>query len=771
MKVREFHALSLNRDDESLTKQGLKNRGLLGYINTTQIPGTRPLIHFFIKFPSGPDYFYTADPSKERLEGREPVDHGTVGYVATKNTTGFIQLYRYFHPKHQAHLYLTTPILKSLQTDGFIDESSSNPIFIQQADSDDAAPLYLYSNADATYFQQLSQGTAQSKFPAELVTELTSILETAERGPAIFNVSYDGITSVTISVDDTLLNFYVNKQLNGVYYTVRRNPEPNNESYLVHDIDTWAGVIDRFHRWLEDVDLFLRTQEPPPSSEDISEIVPDVYTKRIYGRVNISIQEGSEIDPAFGVNELGNQIVTIIKNLKAEPGNMVGIFGPWGRGKTYLMDSIWKKLSSDETTTYIQIKYPAWKYQHTPANWAYLYEQFSDKFLGNARKDVRSFINYHKNLFALSRQRDGTYPLIFGVLLILVVCFNTLFTIDYENLFLKVFTILGIPFAATIGIMLIKHLKLDHFTKAFNLIKKYNLKISFKESLGVQAEIQKELTHLIKVWTKSNGKDKQKKLVLFVDDLDRCNKEKVIEVIDSLRIILDDDELKDKLLILTALDERILNQAVISKYDNSKTINELVREYIDKLFIFSIKLTGLTPQDSKEFFEKFTKQEFVVEPSDKPTEKEKTDKAERETDIHTTNQEKPVSIDQKIKVTFDVVTKLTLEEKEIFKRKLELLDNPTPRKIKIIYYRYLFVRNLLTSAGSRQENNYWLQGKNHDLFIEQLIHFSQKATSKLTDEYNQASKVETSEISLQNLTVDKTEYMNLLKLFELAIAY
>lgn len=778
MKVREFHALSLNREDQDLIKKaGLKNIGLLGYLNHKQIPGTLPLIHYYLKYSSGPDYFYTVNPSKEKLDKLNPVDHGPIGYVATKNTTGFIQLHRYYHAKHQTHIYVTNPNLNLLLADGYRDESDSNPLFIQQAGSDDATPLYLYSNAEATYFSQLPSSPSRSRFPNELVMELLNILETLDVPSSKFQVSYEGTTSVTISLTDTVLSFYVNQQANGVYYTVRRNPEPNDEAYIIHDIDNWSGVIDRFHKWLQDVKPFLENQTTTTTTASTTTGDKETITKRIYGHVDIAIQDGADIEPAFKVVELASQIVSIIKNLKAEPGNMVGIFGPWGRGKTYLMDKIWEKLSSDLNTEYIQIKYPAWKYQHTPANWAYLYEQFSEKFLGKPRLGILHRFKYHRNLLKLSWEREGSYPLIAAITVGLAIFLGTLFIFDYEGFFQMLFGFIGIPLGAALVVTLIKQLKLDHFTKAFNLIKKYNTKVSFKESLGVQAEIQKELTHLIKVMTSHSKGSKSKKLVLFVDDLDRCNEVKVIELIDSLRIILDDDELKDKLLVLTALDERILNLAVINKYDHVHKKfdhNELAREYIDKLFIFSIKLTGLTPLDSREFFENFTKQEFVGEalprPSDQPEGIINPEKKE-DTEVSEQIQNGANPSAEKQRKMPNVVTKLTLEEKEIFKRKLQLLSSPTPRKIKIIYYRYLFIKNLLIPAFSQQENGYWFQDNTHEILIERLIHFSQQPIGDLIIEYKKVSESESEEISLHNFTVDQTEYMKLLKVFELAIAY
>ncbi len=48
--------------------------------------------------------------------------------------------------------------------------------------------------------------------------------------------------------------------------------------------------------------------------------------------------------------------------------------------------------------------------------------------------------------------------------------------------------------------LLAKNIKRDYLTRALNLIKRYGIKTSFKTTLGIQAEIQKELEHLINAW-------------------------------------------------------------------------------------------------------------------------------------------------------------------------------------------------------------------------------------------------------------------------------
>ena len=48
------------------------------------------------------------------------------------------------------------------------------------------------------------------------------------------------------------------------------------------------------------------------------------------------------------------------------------------------------------------------------------------------------------------------------------------------------------------------------------------------------------------------------KILLFVDDIDRCSIEKMIKVIESLRIILENKEIQQRVIVLCSVDSNKL---------------------------------------------------------------------------------------------------------------------------------------------------------------------------------------------------------------------
>jgi len=92
--------------------------------------------------------------------------------------------------------------------------------------------------------------------------------------------------------------------------------------------------------------------------------------------------------------------------------------------------------------------------------------------------------------------------------------------------------------------------------------------------------------------------------VLIVDDLDRCHEEQVLEIIESILLLLDDPEILKRLMISVLVDEVALEHALIVKYGSLRTdyglgddhkydSGRIVRENIEKLFLVHLRLAPI----------------------------------------------------------------------------------------------------------------------------------------------------------------------------------
>jgi hypothetical protein len=408
------------------------------------------------------------------------------------------------------------------------------------------------------------------------------------------------------------------------------------------------------------------------------------------------------VEPAFNVVRIAKVFANHIQNLNYEGGQMAGVFGLWGRGKSYFINEVFKILNNEKNTPFEIIKFQPWKFQNTPSIWAYLFETFIDNYLKVKWNEKL------KRIFRLSVERKGKWytwiwPLIgtfLGLIVFIIIPFGT-----------KISLLLTlIKWIGGIGVTIIFTYEIVEF---INISKKLSIRIlnsisqvpSFKDVLGFQAEVQKELVLLIKTWKKQI---QNKRILVFIDDLDRCSEIQLLNIIDSLRVMLDDNEINQNLLVLVALDENKLITAINKKYqkltENEKNPN-LANEYLDKLFISAIKLFPITNDERSEFVRKLASQingdvpkednpDNQLDPTPIITPKpEAKNKKKSETSSEQAQTPKPTprptpEVEKSIKNLDDQEISLLDEKIGSTEKKL------TPRQIRILIYRYLLARNL-----------------------------------------------------------------------------
>lgn len=437
------------------------------------------------------------------------------------------------------------------------------------------------------------------------------------------------------------------------------------------------------------------------------------------------IKKKSEVKPSLGVDGLSNIIAEILKKDFNDSGMMFGIFGKWGRGKTYLFQKIKDKLD----TNYITVEFSAWKYQETKESWAYLYENLLEEYLiDGLDKDMKKHKWYSKpkKIFDLNLEKYGKINIvIFLSIFISYLIFS--FCIDKTELLKFI--------SSTIGFLVVLKfffVYLKFKDSAINMYSKYFSRKSFNDVLGLQAEVQKELKVLLKCWLK----DSNKKIVLFVDDLDRCDNSQVLKVLDGLRIILDEREIYEKLIIITAIDENIIKYAISKKYTYEKEIKvDFYQDYIEKVFLTGIKLNTLKDKESKEYLETLFKEDINKVNSNKNEENRKKidlneNDEQKNEDKETIDLSENIESKEDSKETIDSNINRELsknldfdkDEKEYLLDNISKLKHATPRRIRIFYFKYILFRQLLQLRLIEvNKHKLWEALENHNIIIDILL--------------------------------------------------
>ena len=395
--------------------------------------------------------------------------------------------------------------------------------------------------------------------------------------------------------------------------------------------------------------------------------------------IDYSIHD-KDVASCFGVDLLADVFIKQVDKISSsslESTPMIGILAPWGRGKSYFLDKVLCKLPRKR---YCSVKFNAWKYQNTPALWAHLYATiysttnffqkvmfWFDKYIWSKNFVLFVFVNV----------------VISGALVILkpILYVNAETNIASYGFILQ---LLG-------GVISLLYTLFDNPVSAYRLIKKYFTNTDYSENLGIQNLIEKDLSRLL-YWLSSRNK----KVILCVDDIDRCSESKMLEVVDSLRTILENEKIAENLLIICCADVNKLKKAYKSKYsiyDQEGDSEELIREQLDKLFVFSLGLAPLNESQLMEYLEKLQAEEKIEREVESPSIIVDTSRQKGEV--------APISGEDDLKV-LEKADIIDILQKEIHKCNKILL---TPRRLRITYYRMLFAVNLTSAQDTNLSRN------------------------------------------------------------------
>ena len=100
------------------------------------------------------------------------------------------------------------------------------------------------------------------------------------------------------------------------------------------------------------------------------------------------------------------------------------------------------------------------------------------------------------------------------------------------------------------------------------------------------------------------------RFLLIIDDLDRVPQERLLEVVESVKLLLEDDELRKRVSVLMLVEEDALRKALAKKYCGASTdalpdasVARAVEENLQKLFLAHLRLGPLGQDEQLEVLE------------------------------------------------------------------------------------------------------------------------------------------------------------------------
>ena len=131
------------------------------------------------------------------------------------------------------------------------------------------------------------------------------------------------------------------------------------------------------------------------------------------------------------------------------------------------------------------------------------------------------------------------------------------------------------------------------------------------------------------------------RLLLVVDDLDRCEPEEMLGVIEGIKLLLDDRQISARLQVLMLVDEQVLNHAIALRYElmiseraasatQEEARTEVIAEQKEKLFACHLRLPNLSALDVETLVDNLANYQIIQGRNEQQRLEEQRLKRERE---------------------------------------------------------------------------------------------------------------------------------------------
>ena len=254
----------------------------------------------------------------------------------------------------------------------------------------------------------------------------------------------------------------------------------------------------------------------------------------------------------------------------------VGIFGLWGAGKSTLLNLIGKNYEGNKDAIYVSIN--AWMFEdYEDAKTAIM-----EALLRELKDNEKIPIKIRKSFVSLIKKID----------------------------FLKV----GTKAAATAAPVIASFVTGNPLPLVLNLpneakeietaIKSVSDSVRgikddyLKDDETVDDSVVNNIRNFRNEFEKTLESEEINRVVVLIDDLDRCQPERIIETLEAIKLFLS----VKKTTFIIAADENVIQYAIKKKYPNIDGFNiELDKEYIEKMIQVPIQIPELSPKDVQNY--------------------------------------------------------------------------------------------------------------------------------------------------------------------------
>ena len=304
-------------------------------------------------------------------------------------------------------------------------------------------------------------------------------------------------------------------------------------------------------------------------------------------------------------------ITNLVLDGHTETPLTMGVFGPWGSGKTSLMHMVKDGIEdgSIPDDPYPIVWFDAWKYDKEDALWRALLIRVLEALRPAEPAGKASNNEYEKLSQELDDLQGSLYQIVereeMGQL-----------KFDWDDLakgVIKGGIQIGLGFLPVAGGVLSNILKnekqdgkaTEHLTDFITGIERERHKV-FRNHVTSLEQFQSDFQSLVK----KHVVDKHKKLVVFIDDLDRCLPEKAVEVLEAIKLFLD----VPGCIFVLGIDRNVIARGVEIRYReqgqalDGERREELIdgRKYLQKIIQLPFQIPVIDPKQLARYVNELT---------------------------------------------------------------------------------------------------------------------------------------------------------------------
>jgi hypothetical protein len=393
----------------------------------------------------------------------------------------------------------------------------------------------------------------------------------------------------------------------------------------------------------------LTIEEPPPPSDP----------RFSFTQGSLLSDLPADID-TLGVKSDAEALASFVLHPQTEPPLTIGIHGPWGKGKSSFMklveDALIEKVLEDRDArsdpelsrlrkeivqTELELKdapeakiaqlrsllrtksddyderrtrlaerdmltvqFNAWRFEDANQIWAGLASVISER--------LERALPWYQHMwmrieYAWKERRSDLLlnvglPLLVGLVILLYLVFggfeqfkSWLNNPGTGELVLRDVLALLLPFGSLVFLIWFISKQILSVVQPLSLrVLSYIQLPTYREQMGYQFRVMEDLDFVYRRLKQHQGPEI--KVVVFIDDLDRCSEEKIIEVLQAINLILGDS----RFFVFLGMDTEMIYRAIHVHYSNDQTDealpSDLPEEYLHKI----IQVSFYLPETSKE---------------------------------------------------------------------------------------------------------------------------------------------------------------------------